>query len=51
MVTHVYICKYWKGDKMGQKNVTLSIDEKIYEDYKGFCRKKKLLYLEVLETL
>ena len=36
---------------MGQKNVTLSIDEKIYEDYKGFCKKKKLLYLEVLETL
>lgn len=25
---------------MGSKNVTLSVDSKLYEDYKKFCKKK-----------
>ena len=27
---------------MEQKNVTLSIDEKIYENYKEFCKRKAI---------
>ena len=34
---------------MGQKNVTLSFNEKIYEDYKEFCKKKGIVMSRNLE--
>ncbi len=34
---------------MGQKNVTLSFNEKIYEDYKEYCKKKGLILSRNLE--
>lgn len=34
---------------MAQKNVTLSFNEKIYEDYKEFCRKKGIILSRSLE--
>ncbi len=35
--------------QMGQKNVTLSFNEKIYADYKEYCRKKGIVLSRNLE--
>ena len=37
------------GIQMGQKNVTLSFNEKIYEDYKEYCKKKGIALSRSLE--
>lgn len=35
---------------MDQKNVTLSIDEKIYNDYKEFCKKRAIALSRSVEN-
>ena len=35
---------------MEQKNVTLSIDEKIYNDYKEFCKKRAIALSRSVEN-
>ncbi len=34
---------------MGQKNVTLSLDENLYEKYKDFCKKNALALSRSIE--
>lgn len=35
---------------MGQKNVTLSVNEKIYEDYREFCKKNAIALSRSIEV-
>jgi len=35
---------------MAQKNVTLSLDEKTYEDYKDFCKKNAIALSRSIEV-
>ncbi len=35
--------------QMGQKNVTLSFNEKIYEDYRDYCKKRGIALSRSLE--
>tara|TARA_Y100000034_G_C6753127_1_gene334953 strand:- start:200 stop:346 length:147 start_codon:yes stop_codon:yes gene_type:complete len=35
---------------MGQKNVTLSVNENIYEDYKEFCKKNAIALSRSIEV-
>ena len=35
---------------MAQKNVTLSLDEKTYQEYKDFCKKKAIALSRSIEV-
>jgi antitoxin component of RelBE/YafQ-DinJ toxin-antitoxin module len=36
---------------MASKNITLSVDEKVYEKYREFCKKKGLMMSRQFEIL
>ena len=44
-----YICIHL-GGIMSQKNVTLSLDEDTYEEYKEFCRKNAVALSRSIEV-
>lgn len=50
IVAQLYTFVFIWGLIMGQKNVTLSLDEDTYEKYKEFCRKNAVALSRSIEV-
>ncbi len=49
--TNVYICIHLCESKMVRKNVTLSIDEEVYEKYKQYCDDNAIALSKSIEII
>jgi hypothetical protein len=49
---HLSIFELWRRFKMAnQKNITLSVDEELYDNYRLFCKKKGWLVSRQFEIM
>ena len=47
---HLFTFVFIWGERMAQKNVTLSLDEETYEKYKEFCKKNAVALSRSIEV-